>query len=573
MSDPPHHSESTGRLRPNSTGPLLIACAGSLLVIGTLAPEIGGPGMTCDEPYHVAYGKRLVMAFRQQRLRFFKPGNIRENFDWRPGGPPVHPPLGNWILGLTHHLLDAAPDNLQSVSIVSARFAPALAFGLLIFLVGRYTTRTEGPVAGTVASAAVLLVPRLFGHAHLAALDMFTALSFTAAAIAVAEANARGGRLRDYAIAGVVWGLAMLTRLHGLLLLLPVALWLVWRLRLRAAVPLAVWLISGAVTLFAGWPWLWIDPIRHVRQFLGTATDRIPIHVFYAGQVWADHEVPRHYAVATFAATLPLGLLICGFLGLWARRRVRGSPPGFYLLLGSLAFMLLVFSWPGVPVYDGERLFLMVFPLWAVAAGVGANWLIEHRVWAARSRGLRKGVIAGFVAIQGVGVVMYHPCYLSHYSLLVGGLPGAARLGFEVNYWGDAVTERLLAEVAEKAPNGVIIYGPNLAPYQAPMLAVSSPALSAKRVMAVGWDPSHPRLIAGCRYGVFYHRRADLDGIPSELLNGEVLGENSILGAWTARVIEFSSPIGQGGWREASVRPTRGDLATRRPPRPPLRSG
>jgi 4-amino-4-deoxy-L-arabinose transferase-like glycosyltransferase len=447
-----------------------------------------------------------------------------------------------------------------------------LAFGLLVFLVGRFTTRMEGPVAGIVASAAVFLVPRVFGHAHLAALDMFTALSFTAAAIAVAEADARGARLRAYAIAGAVWGLAMLTRLHGLLLLLPVALWLVWRLRLRAAVPLAVWGISGGVTLFAGWPWLWVDPIRHVRQFLGTATDRIPIHVFYAGQVWADHEVPRHYALAMFLVALPLGLFLLGLLGLWARRHVRGSPAGFYLLSGSLVFMLLVFSWPGVPVYDGERLFLMVFPLWAVAAGVGANWLVEHRVWAARSRRLRLGLVAGFVAIQGVGVVMYHPCYLSHYSLLVGGLPGATRLGFEVNYWGDAVTERLLAEVAEKAPNDVIIYGPNLAPYQAPMVTLSSAALSAQQVAAVGWDPSHPQFTAGCRYGVFYRRRADLDGIPSELLNGRVLGENRILGVWTARVIEFSRPIGEGGLRQAGVRPARGDLATRHPPRPPLRS-
>ena len=33
--------------------------------------------------------------------------------------------------------------------------------------------------------------------------------------------------------------------------------------------------------------------------------------------------------------------------------------------------MMLVFSWPGTPVYDGVRLFLMVFPVWAIAAGLG----------------------------------------------------------------------------------------------------------------------------------------------------------------------------------------------------------
>jgi hypothetical protein len=250
-----------------------------------------------------------------------------------------------------------------------------------------------------------------------------------------------------------------------------------------------------------------------------------------------------------FAAALPLGLLVLGLVGLWGRRRVRGSPPGLYLVLGAAAFVLLAFSWPGVPVYDGERLFLMVFPLWAVAAGIGGKWLVEHPAWAAKSLRLRLGVIGGLVAMQGTGLVLYHPCYLSHYSLLVGGLPGAERLGFEVNYWGDAVTERLLAHAAEKAKNSAILYGPNLAPFQAPMLAVSSAALSAKRVIAVAWDASHPRVAAGCRYGVFYRRRADLDGIPSELLDARVVADNSTLGVWTARVVEFPDPIGKGSLR------------------------
>ena len=141
--------------------------------------------MTCDEPYHVAYGKRLVSALRAQGFGFFSPEQIERNFDWRPGGPPVHPPLGNWLLGWIHHAFDQEPDNPLSVSITAARFAPAMAFGLLIFLVGRATAGIDGPLAGIFASAATLLLPRLFGHAHLAALDMFTALFFTAAAVAV----------------------------------------------------------------------------------------------------------------------------------------------------------------------------------------------------------------------------------------------------------------------------------------------------------------------------------------------------------------------------------------------------
>lgn len=527
-------------------GPVVLGVVATLAIIATLAPETGGPGMACDEPYHVAYGKRLVRALRLEGLAFFQPANIRRNFDWQPDGPPIHPPLGNWLLGWTHHVFDPAPDDLNTISVVAARFAPALAFGLLVFLVGWSAGRLEGPVAGVVASATVFLIPRLFGHAHLAALDTLTTLFFVAAAIAVVEAELRGGGLRWYALAGVVWGLAVLTRLHGLLLFPPVAIWLLWRRRMRSILPLAVWLVAGGITVFAGWPWLWLDPIGHALRFLGTATDRMPLRVFYLGQAWKDYEVPRHYALVMFAATLPLGFLLLGFLGLWARRRVSLAPPGVYLFAGTVAFLLAVFSWPRVPVYDGVRLFLMVFPLWAVLVGIGAKWLLEHGAWSAWNVRLRLGLVAAFVAAQGVGLVLYHPCYLSHYGLLVGGLPGAARLGFEVNYWGDAVTESLLRRLSEKAGKSTVVFAPNLAPFQAPMVGVCSASLTRRRVDVVGWEGGRNGLEAGCKFGIFYHRRADLEDIPRELLDANVLAEQRVLGVWTARVVEFPSPIGEG---------------------------
>lgn len=549
-------AEPPGQVRASPfLGPLVVACVAWLATIATLAPESGGPGMACDEPYHVAYGKRLVLALRQQGLAFFRPDNVRRNFDWRRDGPPAHPPLGNWLLGWTHHILDPAPNDPATVSIVAARFAPAFAFGVLVFVIGWWTARMFGPVAGTTASAACLLTPRLFGHAHLAALDMFTALFFTAAAIAVLWADLRGRRLVDYGAAGAIWGLALLTRFHGLLLLPPVALWLLARWRWRGLGFLAAWLVAGAAIFLAGWPWLWLDPIGHFGQFLGTATHRASIHVFYWGRAWADTEVPRHYALATFLATVPAGLLVLGLAGLWANRRRSTSQAGLWFLIGTLVFVLLVFSLPRVPVYDGERLFLMTYPLWAVAAGAGVQWVIEHPVWGGATRRFRIGLVWAFVALQAVSLVLYHPCYLSHYSLLVGGLPGAERLGFEVNYWGDTVTESLLRKLAEKAPGATVLFAPNLAPFQAPMVGVFSPALASNQIRVIGWDGIPAYRTAGCRYGIFYRRRADLDGIPAELLDAQVVAQQKILGVLTAQAVEFPDPIGQGRLKHLMSRP------------------
>ncbi len=427
-----------------------------------------------------------------------------------------------------------------------------MAFGLLVWLVGAWAARMEGPVAGAAAAASVALVPRMFGHAHLAALDMFTALAVTAAAAAVASAEARSARWWRFALAGAVWGLAMLVRLHGVLMAVPVTAWLVWRLRRRVLVPLAAWLAAGILTLYAAWPWLWLAPWGHLRLYLASGSQRQPIHVFYWAQVWADREVPRHYAPVLFLLTLPAGLLVLGLVGWWARRRLARAPAGLALaeLLGL--FLLAVFCLPGTPVYDGERLFLPVFPLWALGAGVGVRWLLEHPRVQARRRLVGLAATVG-LALQGCGIVLYHPCQLSHYSLLVGGLAGAERLGFEVDYWGAGLTEPLLAEGARHAAGGKLLFAPNLAPYQAPGIQITSASLTDREVTLVGWNRWRPEEALGCRYGVIYRRRADLTDMPEEFTQGRVMVEVARQGVWIARLVEFPEAIGLGEiarWRQ-----------------------
>ena len=319
-------------------GPTLIALAALTATLATIAPDGNGPGVTCDELYLVNQGKELVTALRRQGFAFFRPANIDRNFPWTAGGPPVQAPLGHWILGWTHYLFDPKPDAPLALSVTAARIAPAIAFALLILMVGGWTARREGTLAGTFAAAAVALRAALFGHAHLAAFDMFTALFFVAALLAVIAA-ARGGRARHFALAGVAWGVAMLVRLHGLLLAPPVVVWLVWcflrpwRQGITAATRrplvqllkcLAAWFAAGVATFVAGWPWLWLAPIARFQLYLASGTARQPLHVFYAGHAWLDRNVPWHYPWVMFAVTVPLGLLALGVLGIVA---TMGSAP------------------------------------------------------------------------------------------------------------------------------------------------------------------------------------------------------------------------------------------------------
>lgn len=577
---------------------MLLAGAAVAATWLTIGPEGNGPGPTCDELYHLVMGKRLVLLLRAEGLSFFRPTNIERNFVWPPDGPPVQAPLGHWLLGGVHFLFDPAPDDLNSLSLSAARFAPAAAFAVLVFFVGWWTADAAGIFSGVVAAAATMFMPRLFAHAHFAALDMFTTLFCVAAVLSAAWA-ARGDRLWRFALAGGCWGLALLVRLHGVLLAPPLGLWLflrtlfstanvksfpLMRRLFRAWAAVSVWFVCGAGVFFGGWPWLWLMPLKRTAQYLSSGIERQPLNVFYWGRVWADRDVPWHYPWLMFLATVPLLMLVLGFLGLWAgvvkrqgqlatkapRRSAAADssstcPNGLgweesLLLLGTVVFILAVFSWPGTPVYDGVRLFLMVFPLWAVIAGGGAAWLervitpwciflaasfSRHSQPQTFSTFLPKAFLALLFVLQGAVLVMYHPYQTSYYNLLVGGLFGAQRLGFEVTYWGDAVREPLLAEAARRAPNEKVLFAPNLAPFQAPAVEAFSPALHQGGVRLVGWDPRQPEAAKGCRWAIVYHRRADLAAAEPLLRRGRVVCEYRLQGVWLTRLLALDANVEQ----------------------------
>ena len=92
-----------------------------------------------------------------------------------------HPPLGRWLLGLASTLGEPFQVMFQGVDptglyVLSGRLAPALAFAVLVGVVVTESSRRWGRAAGVGAGWALLAMPRVFGHAHLAALDTFLSL-------------------------------------------------------------------------------------------------------------------------------------------------------------------------------------------------------------------------------------------------------------------------------------------------------------------------------------------------------------------------------------------------------------
>lgn len=551
--------------------PIVVATIFAIWCSWEVSPHSGGPGITCDELYHVYHAKRLWHAISTQGIAFFQPERIRENFPY--GGReslPFHPPFAYYVLGAVHALVDPFPTVPAAVSIVSARLAGALVLWCLITGVGLWVARREGPVAGVVAAWACGAMPRLFGHAHLAGLDLLTAATSVAAILAAIDVRPDQGTtltpgsftVRKLLWAGLWLGLAMLTRLHGMLLAGPIFLWLLIAGGPRGLIHALACIGVALGVFFLGWPWLWLDPASNVGEFLRLSAQRLPLNVYYLGTVWKDVDVPWHYPFVIAAATIPAGLLVLGALGLIARVagnfrnnsanqgktwnaivRLLTSYEGMVLL--QLLFWLGLFAWPRIPVYDGERLFLTIYPLWAITVAWGVKFVWENRLALGQWQFYAAAVPLILAASSVYGHFVYRPVYLSFYNAFVGGIAGAARLGLEVNYWGDAITYDVVTAacrheqtlpVAGEEPR-CILFGPNLAPFQAGGVNVAFDPLELCGAFIVGWESSWTIPPRPARVAILYHRRADLGNLPQWMIDSPVVYERSLRGIWLARVV------------------------------------
>jgi 4-amino-4-deoxy-L-arabinose transferase-like glycosyltransferase len=412
---------------------------------------LDGPGLTIDEPLDVRPGRTYVETLRKQGWHFLD----RKVVDRVFRDNAEHPPLGRWLLGIASEVgeplevLWKGPDPTGHY-VLAGRMAPALAFAALVWLVTHTTGRRWGAAAGGAAGFALFTMPRVFAHAHLGALDTFLSLFWTLALVTGNRALRARRPSLAMAGAGVIWGLALLTKIHAWFLLPILCIWSFVCLPPRRALrPMLIWTIAGISVFWLGWPWLWYDSWNRLQAYLGTGVVRSTIMVQYFGQVVADRDVPWHYPWFYFMVTVPIGLLALGAVGLGRGWHGRRDDPFALLLAGTIVVFLGIFS-TRLPVYDGERLFLHVFPAAAMLMGLGFGWLWEQRLKSARSR----MALLVLLCVQAHGVIALHPFGLSYYNGLVGGLPGAERLGLELTYWNDAVDQVLLDRLAYDAEPG-----------------------------------------------------------------------------------------------------------------------
>ena len=506
-----------------------------------------GPGLTIDEVFNVQQGSYLARMTQSLGWLNLIPGTSQEAYQVKNGYLPDHPPLGRIWLGVHHEFVRwlFPPLNPDGEFITAcARTGSATAFALTVLLIGLFATIWFGRSAGIMTSISLVLMPRLFGHAHLASLETITNLTYTATVLSVAHwwNREKAPSKLTALLTGVLMGLALLTKIQAILIPIPVACWVGWRWRTQGIVPLAIWSFTAAIVFYAGWPYLWSDTANHILEYLGRTTNRATLYVWYFGHKYPDKLVPWHYPFVIFGLTVPILLHVLGAFELvqsliFRRSSIptssplpmdanstlesRASIPATQiliqndnlnacdlLLIACLSFPLVVFALPGVAVYDCERLFLISFPLWAIF--IGRGWVSLYSMLNRRTKSWQAAgaICAGLLIQAAFPLYSRSPCQLCYYnevtSLVLGGVD---RAGLEVDYWGVGITRSFLRRAAEIIPEGSNVgVSPTLHHLQASEYQKQSPILRSHQLKTVECDLSSPNRPP---FVIVYRRRAD----------------------------------------------------------------
>ena len=437
----------------------VLAALFGIMAFLSLLPGLGRIGITWDEPKYYDGAQRIQEWTAQvihgpDRAELLTAEGIQGAWDppeWHFWNP--HPPLYKEAMALTETVFGPVVGMIRGF-----RLASAMWFSLLVavlFLVG---AGTGGVAVGAGAALSLILMPRVFGHAHFAVTDTPLMFFWFLATIGLVRWVTKREKLWG-ALGAIGLGLAIGTKFTGYLIPVPLFLWLLLYERSMSTMRRTIaWGVGGLLVWYVVNPLAWHDPLGYTMTLFSESLDReaiVPINTFYLGSQFG-YVVPWHEAIVMFMITTPVALLVLSGLGALDGAVLKGDRIAVLCVLQFLFFMGLM-ALPTSPNHDGVRLFLPMYPFVALLAGMGFGWIVKR----ARSRVDARGAS---LAVAAVGALFFlppylqsariAPFYLSYYNEAIGGLRGAAQRGMEVTYWYDSITPGFLERLNEALPPG-----------------------------------------------------------------------------------------------------------------------
>ena len=433
------------QLAIDSRRQLVIAVLIFLAVTTAVAVTARDSGLTWDEGIYFGSGVRYLEWFQNLSGDSFGEQAIGQTWF-----QPDHPPLAKVWIAFSFALFQDAFGPIAGVRVGAGILFGLAAAAIFLYLSGRGRARE-----GIIAALIFVLMPRVFAHGHFANIEMLTLLLWMLTIVAFEKGIERKG----WSVAcGVLFGLALLTKINGAFLPIVLVPWGILFHGRKAIRNIIFMAVLGPVIFFGLWPVMWHHPILATKGYLANKLTRTVVETYYLGTTYAGTHPPFHYPLVMLLATTPLPILVATAWGVWRavqRLRAKGRAAAHEaLLLWCFAFPILLLSVPGVPKYDGIRLMLPAYPFLAVlaASGVVAVWESMRSHFQQKPRRAAVGFAIIACAWLLAPVLMFHPFQLCYYGELVGGPWGAHKLGFETTYWHETFEREALEYLNRNVP-------------------------------------------------------------------------------------------------------------------------
>jgi len=441
-------------------------CIGYLMLLVGTASDLG---MSRDESFYVHAAKNAANWISQI---FVDPSSAfaQESIDraWRYNWE--HPALMKLSFALTwlaqKHL------GLFPNESLAFRFPGMLTGALLLWLIyawGASVMRREGALFASLAFASM---PRVFYHSHLACFDIPIAFFVTLSAYTYWRSLAD----RRWVLwLGLSFGLALATKHNSWILPGIFLIHFLWIRRdqarsqgsERASIAwLPSMLILGPLVLIGTWPWLWHDTGRRLLAYARFHLGHVHYTYEFLGVSYFEPPLPVSLPFVMTLVTVSLTLLALCLVGLYDRRAalrlpVLSEPRLSYgrrtevLWVGCLLAPLVVIALPSSPIFGGTKHWITAYPFLALFAGLGFVALVERaEISSWMGRRWPTWAFAGLCLLPGAVETSHsHPFGLSHYTPIAGGVPGAADLGMNRQFWG-FTTGSIADWIAVKLPDG-----------------------------------------------------------------------------------------------------------------------
>jgi 4-amino-4-deoxy-L-arabinose transferase-like glycosyltransferase len=437
--------------------PKLTSILTSIFVFILLVATASNIGLTWDEPAYIAASESYINWYGEL---FTNPSQALTDESitsaWTIN--KEHPPLNKVWSGFVWSITKNFTDDLLAHRLGNMILVAILA-GLLYF----WIQDSYGQVAGFASVATLLTMPRFFFHAHLSALDVPAAFSAFLVTFLFWKTLDKTG-WKWGVLLGIVWGLALATKINAAFVIVTFALWLLFfRREMNQFVRLLIMGITAIPVFFIAWPWLYHHTIERITEYILFITvDHWEIGQYYLGQFFMPP--PWHFGFVMLWAVLPITLTILYFTGFISSAIARQDKGLSWLLFLSALTPILAIAIGQSMVYDNERLIMVSFPFLAGLAGTGFAYLASSVEKLSGQLNKPKVVRSGIVLLsliafvpQIISMIRLYPHLLSYYGESVGGLRGATDLGLETTYWCESY-QLALPILNEQAQPGDLVW-------------------------------------------------------------------------------------------------------------------